>query len=109
MNFRRHVQDEGAWIPMIPLVTAALLLLGLFAGGMAFFPATDGDDDEVVREGGRRAGVDRYRMAARGEDVREEGVRADGVQAEGVVAPERVVTNATPRKRVAGERGTGGD
>jgi hypothetical protein len=38
MNFRRHAQEEGALIPMVAYVAAALLLLGLCAGGF-FSPA----------------------------------------------------------------------
>jgi biopolymer transport protein ExbD len=41
MNFRRHIQGAGSSLsPFVALVNVALLLLGLFAGGLAFFPAT---------------------------------------------------------------------
>ncbi len=41
MNFRRHAQGPGpSLFACTPLVNVALLMLALFAGGLAFFPAT---------------------------------------------------------------------
>jgi biopolymer transport protein ExbD len=41
MNFRRHIEGAGSSLsPFIALVNVALLLLGLFAGGLAFFPVS---------------------------------------------------------------------
>lgn len=71
-------------IPVIPLVTAALLMLGLFAGGMAFFPATDADEACRCAGGGARC-----RVAPRGEDVPEGGAGAGDQSA----------TNAPPEKK----------
>jgi biopolymer transport protein ExbD len=51
MNFRRQAQEEGSLIPMVPMLAAALLLLGVLAGGLAFSPAaTDRAADEVILE-----------------------------------------------------------